>query len=304
MSSLRNAVKRVTHKERSQPTKRAHLGILEKKKDYKIRSQDYHKKQDVLSNLRTKASMKNPDEFYFGMNNAQIDGEAKRHLKTREADRREREKVIGPEAVKLMKSQDLSYVRMQTLKDMRRVEKMQSSLQMLGDNPVGKDRNNTVDKNRGKHTLFMESKEKASNFDVAEHFDTVPELAGRAFNRPRKETLVQMNKSNSSSNNNNYGNEQFEDDNEEGEGQRKVLSEKDRIKEAKIARKIANKIAKARAAGYRELDARVNRIKMLKHAESHLVTEKIVASKGRKRKIKEAEDGKPAVYKFRKKRSR
>lgn len=26
-------------------------------------------------------------------------------------------------------------------------------------------------------------------FDVAKHFDTVPELADRAFNRPRKETL-------------------------------------------------------------------------------------------------------------------
>lgn len=26
-------------------------------------------------------------------------------------------------------------------------------------------------------------------FDVAEHFDTVPELADRAFNRPRKATL-------------------------------------------------------------------------------------------------------------------
>lgn len=27
------------------------------------------------------------------------------------------------------------------------------------------------------------------SFDPAEHFDTVPELAGRAFNRPRKSTL-------------------------------------------------------------------------------------------------------------------
>ena len=35
-----------------------------------------------------------------------------------------------------------------------------------------------------------------------------------------------------------------------------------------------------------------------------MVTEKIVASKGRKRKIKEAEDGKPALYKFRVRRVR
>jgi hypothetical protein len=29
----------------------------------------------------------------------------------------------------------------------------------------------------------------ASKFDVVKHFDTVPELAGRAFNRPRVSTL-------------------------------------------------------------------------------------------------------------------
>jgi hypothetical protein len=37
-------------------------------------------------------------------------------------------------------------------------------------------------------------------------------------------------------------------------------------------------------------------------AEAHLVTEKLVASRGRKRKIREAENGKPAQYKWRRKR--
>ena len=52
------------------------------------------------------------------------------------------------------------------------------------------------------------------------------------------------------------------------------------------------------------MEARTKRIDLMKNAEAHLITEKIVTSKGRKRKIKPAENGKPAVYKFRKKRAR
>jgi len=70
MSSLRNAVKRKTHKERAQPAKRRHLGLLEKKKDYLLRAKDYHRKQDRLRILREKAAMRNPDEFYKRMVNS------------------------------------------------------------------------------------------------------------------------------------------------------------------------------------------------------------------------------------------
>ena len=65
--SLQNLVKARTYKERSQPAARAGLGLLEKHKDYKLRAQDYHKKQDALNTLREKAAFKNPDEFYFKM---------------------------------------------------------------------------------------------------------------------------------------------------------------------------------------------------------------------------------------------
>ena len=72
MSSLRNSVKRITHKERAQPASRKKFGLLEKHKDYVERAKDYHKKQDYLKTLKKKAEDRNPDEFYFKMNKSQV----------------------------------------------------------------------------------------------------------------------------------------------------------------------------------------------------------------------------------------
>lgn len=295
MSSLRNAVKRITHKERSQPTNRKHLGLLEKKKDYKIRSKDYHRKEDAIKTLRQKAAQRNPDEFYFGMNNSKVsDG---RHVKLAESKAKGRENEIGPEAVKLMKSQDLSYVRMQTMKDARNIERLQASLHYLGDNPstIRDDGTGKSFLNKGKHTVFVDSNEKAKDFDVAEHFNTVPEMAGRTFNRLRKEKLIEMSNENNEVKYDNNGEEYHKSENQ---------TEKQLKKERKLAKLHAKKISKARARAYAEMEARKKRMELLKNTEAHLVVEKIVASKGRKRKIKGTEDGKPAIYKFRRKRAK
>ena len=57
MASLRNAMKRRTHKERHQPAKRAkRFGLLEKKKDYVVRARDYRRKQGRLRILKEKAA--------------------------------------------------------------------------------------------------------------------------------------------------------------------------------------------------------------------------------------------------------
>lgn len=280
MSSLRNAVKRITHKERSQPQARQHLGILEKHKDYTVRAKDYHRKEKRIKVMKEKASMRNPDEFYFGMKNAQVkDG---KHQKTVQAKQREFDEQIGTETIRIMKDQDLAYIRMHKTRDLTKAEKLKASLHFVDDS----------DQNR-KHTVFVESQQDADHFDVADHFDTLPELAGRTFNRPRKETLRQAALRAS-------GYDEADDNNSGGNEHPPTKDELTR--QASKTLKIAKKAAKERDAAYAELEARLKRARAMERAEAHLITEKLVAAKGRKRKIKDAENGQPAQYKWRRKR--
>lgn len=117
MSSLRNVTKRKTHKERAQPSARRHLGLLEKKGDYKLRADNYHKKRDRIKTLTRKASEKNADEFYFGMTNT-VAGAKK-----------------GPEgsdsthkATSALKASDLRYVATRKVEDDRRVDRLRANL--------------------------------------------------------------------------------------------------------------------------------------------------------------------------------
>ncbi|XP_036354693.1 probable U3 small nucleolar RNA-associated protein 11 [Octopus sinensis] len=58
---------RKKYKERSQPTERAQLGILEKRADYRVRAKNANEKRDQLRQLHLKALDRNPDEFHFKM---------------------------------------------------------------------------------------------------------------------------------------------------------------------------------------------------------------------------------------------
>lgn len=264
MSSLRNAVKRITHKERRQPKRREHLGLLEKKSDYKERATQYHRKQDRIDKARAAADLRNPDEFYFGMHNAAV-GEDGYHRKTERKRQAEREAEIGPAAVRIMKQQDLSYIRNQHKKEQKKIEKLQAGLHFVG-----------VDQTKGKHTIFVDTAEEAAALDVADHFDTVPELLGQTFHRPRKATL-----------------------------EKEAVEAADALKgNERAMRKRMKKIGKARASKYAELETRQKRVAALERAEAHLVTERLLAQKGKKRKIKGAERGQPAVYKWSSKRQR
>lgn len=102
MSSFRKAAPRRTHKERSQLGARTHMGLLEKKKDYKIRSADYHRKENAIKALKVKAEFRNPDEFYHKM----ISSSTKKGVH----EVKQRVEKYDGDALKLLKSADLRYV--------------------------------------------------------------------------------------------------------------------------------------------------------------------------------------------------
>jgi U3 small nucleolar RNA-associated protein 11 len=162
MWSLRKAAPRKSHKERSQLESRKQFGLLEKKKDYQLRARDFHRKQDFLTKLKRKATLKNKDEFYFGMINATTSkGE---HIK-------QRNQVYTHEQQQLMKSQDLNYIQMHLNSNSKKIEKMKPAFV-----------------HQGTHTIFCDNVEE---FDPVQHFDTVPELL-HSQNRLRKSQLEEI----------------------------------------------------------------------------------------------------------------
>ena len=100
---------RRNHRERAQPLHRQRLGLLEKHKDYVHRARDYKSKQDRIRKLREKAAFKNKDEFYYGM----VKGKTKDGVA--QGDRGN--EALSTDVVKLLKTQDLGYVRLQIAKD-------------------------------------------------------------------------------------------------------------------------------------------------------------------------------------------
>lgn len=173
MSSWKNVSKSRarSHKERSQPASRAHLGILEKKKDYKQRAIDFQKKQKTLKLLTQKALDRNPDEFYFNMVKT-VKKEGVHQLK-------DDKEVYTKDQKKLMFTQDQRYVNMKRSSELKKIERLKSSLHLI--DADGKPQN--------KHTIFVDSKKEAKTFDAAKHFHTHPALVGRRFNRPTLESL-------------------------------------------------------------------------------------------------------------------
>eukprot|EP01025_Chloroclados_australasicus_P036526 TRINITY_DN3724_c2_g2_i1.p1 TRINITY_DN3724_c2_g2~~TRINITY_DN3724_c2_g2_i1.p1 ORF type:complete len:290 (-),score=28.41 TRINITY_DN3724_c2_g2_i1:363-1124(-) len=178
MSSLKNAIKRRTHKERSQPLSRSHLGLLEKKKDYKERAKQYQEKQEALKLLRKQAEERNPDEFYFAMEHQQTQDGI--HIG---GDTRGKPQELTDIQKKLLKSKDLSYILSKMQAERKKIERLQASLHFLESK-----------QKPSQHIVFVDEEEEAREFEPEEYFDTSADMLGRTFNRPRNEQLQERKK--------------------------------------------------------------------------------------------------------------
>jgi U3 small nucleolar RNA-associated protein 11 len=148
MSSLRNAVRRRAHKERSQPQNRARFGLLEKHKDYVLRAKDFHRKEDSIRRLREKAAFRNPDEFYYKMINSKtVDGIHRPKIGGKE---------YTEEELQLMKTQDFGYLMSKWQAEKKKVERLQSSFIPLH-----------VGQSSSKHIHFAEDREQAKELRPA-----------------------------------------------------------------------------------------------------------------------------------------
>jgi len=171
---FKNSVKtQHTHRERQQPADRKHLGLLEKKKDYKRRANDYNRKKKALKILRQKAMDKNPDEFDYHMINSKIvDGvhAEKPSLKLQKG----LGQVLSEEQIALMQTQDLNYIISKRTTERRKLDKLQSRLHLISSE--GKPQNT--------HTIFVDGEKEKKKLDIASHLDTHPALLHRTYNRP------------------------------------------------------------------------------------------------------------------------
>lgn len=173
MSALRNAVKRKTHKERSQPGDRRKFGLLEKKKDYVLRARDFHKKEDAIKALKTKAAYRNPDEFYFGM-------ERNRTKDGVHVGRADESNKYTAEELALMKTQDVKYVALKASVEAKKAAKLKANLHRVGldadEDALSEEEEERYDdegfviraapRQKRKHIVFVDDAETARAFDA------------------------------------------------------------------------------------------------------------------------------------------
>ncbi|XP_039809993.1 probable U3 small nucleolar RNA-associated protein 11 isoform X1 [Panicum virgatum] len=141
MSSLRNSIPRRAHKERAQPEARKKFGLLEKHKDYVVRSKAFHRKEEIIGKLREKAAFRNPDEFYFKMINSKTVGGV--HRPKPGANKYTEEELL------LLKNKDMGYIIQSIQSEKKKIEKLCSTLHRL------------YTKRPNKHVYFAEDREEA-----------------------------------------------------------------------------------------------------------------------------------------------
>lgn len=155
-------------------------------------------------------------------------------------------------------------MRLQVQKERHAIEKAQGELQFVG-----------VEKPKS-HIVFVDSVDDARNFDVAEYFDTAPELVGRFHNRPRKAQLEEP---------------LFVegDDNSDDGGVDNDVDEGGDVVAKKIKK---NKKKRPHSDQYRDLEARIKRKAVLDEMLDRVELKKKLMAPGDKKLIRDKRSGK------------
>lgn len=173
MGKLVHNVQKKQHRERGQISSRARFGLLEKKKDYKLRSENFHKNQAKLKILKEKAKNYNEDEYYHAMTNKKTNEDGILIQK-----RQFSESLTNDEAL-LLKAQDMAYLNTISSQENKKIERALNGSNLFNSN--------------GKHTVFVDDKNKFDNFKPEEYFETSKELLNRRENRLKKSQLINSN---------------------------------------------------------------------------------------------------------------
>ncbi|KAF5403922.1 U3 small nucleolar RNA-associated protein 11 [Paragonimus heterotremus] len=150
-ASFKNVQKRYsrTHKERSQPESRRHLGHLPKKKDFILRARDKEKKAQKLKEYRRLALTKNDDEFYFNMHNSMFDAE-RGHIPLDAGVK------YSDSSMKSALSMSVLQLRFELQKELAKIRRLESSTNLIHGDP-NLYRGHTAPK----HVFFAESTSEA-----------------------------------------------------------------------------------------------------------------------------------------------
>ncbi|ODV83975.1 hypothetical protein CANARDRAFT_29443 [[Candida] arabinofermentans NRRL YB-2248] len=264
MVKLVHNVQKKQHRERSQPQNRKRWGLLEKKKDYKLRAENFHKKQAQLKILKSKVKSRNEDEYYHAMTTKKTD---KNGILI--ADRGN--ETLSNDEVLLLKSQDSNYLTTIRQQEQKKIEKEINNMNVFQSN--------------GKHTVFVGSNEEMEEFDPAEFFNTDASLLDRRENRLRISQLQGKSISNNDDDGESINDQQivaeFEDS---SEGYRRAKLDLQKQKKLKL------------------LEQRLEREKKLKKLQSKMELQKQLMKKGEKKKI-ETKTG-ATVFKWKNQRKR
>lgn len=153
-----------THRERAQPSSRAKLGLLEKHADYQERAKNSNLKKTRLKALKKQALVRNPDEFYFAMENTKFVDGSQRSTKPKN--------VLHDEVLKILKMQDVKYLEILKNQNIKKLQELTRPITEFTGNHVrffdGEDEKEKLKKKISKQEKIQkkiekENKEKIQN---------------------------------------------------------------------------------------------------------------------------------------------